>query len=151
VADVARALAAGPARGSRRRPDRAGGERLVPRRSEQEQGWTGIRPPCPTLTAAAYAAKGYSAQERTTDYRDVTFTRQFGHVMCKDIDTPGGWGFLSHPVCQFTSPTAVRVRADRREAFFEPGPGRLATVSVERGRAACAIGGRFTLYSDPTN
>jgi hypothetical protein len=118
---------------------------------ETAQGWVGDRPPCPAISAAAYAAKGYVSRERATTYEGVILTRQFGHVMCKDIDTRGGAGFLTHLVCQFTSPTAVRVQVGATEAFFEPGVGHLATVSVERGRPACAIGGKFTLFSDPTN
>jgi hypothetical protein len=121
------------------------------RQLEMTQGWVGDRSPCPAISAAAYAAKGYASRERATTYEGVVLTRQFGHVMCKDIDTRGGAGFLTHPVCQFTSPTAVRVKVGGTEAFFEPGAGHLATVSVERGRAACAIGGKFTLFSDPTN
>jgi hypothetical protein len=118
---------------------------------EQAQGWTSSAPPCPTISVAAYRSGGYPAQERATDYDGVTLARHFGHVMCKDADTRGGWGFLTHPVCQFTSPTAIRVNSGGRETFFLPGPGRLATVSVERGRAQCALGGKFTLFSDPTN
>lgn len=118
---------------------------------ELEQGWVTAALACPTISAAAYAARNYRARERTTDYDGATLARQFGHVMCKDVDTAGGWGFLTHPVCQFTSPTAIRVRRGEVEAFFEPGPGRLATVSLGPGRATCALSGQFTLFSDPTN
>ncbi|HZZ66973.1 MAG TPA: hypothetical protein VFE18_02265 [Phenylobacterium sp.] len=120
-------------------------------RREHEQGWVGSGPPCPTISAAAYRARGYAAHERATVYDEVTFARQFGHMICKDVDTSGGFGFVTHPACQFTSPTALRVRSARGEAFFEPGPGKLATVAVEHGRATCAEGGRFTLFFDPTN
>jgi hypothetical protein len=113
------------------------------RQKELAQGWAGAFPACPALSAAAYAAKGYPAGERATLYDDVTFSRQFGHVMCSDADDRGALGFLTHPVCQFTGPAAVRVRAGETEAFFEPGVGQVATVSVERGRATCALGGRF--------
>lgn len=118
---------------------------------ERAQGWAGPGVACPGLSAAAYRAAGYAGRERATDYEGVTFARQFGHLMCADADTPGGFGVLTHPVCQFTSPTAIRVRTAEGEAFFAPGPGRLATVSVEEGRASCALGGKFTLFSDPTN
>jgi len=121
------------------------------RRLELDQGWVSAAQACPTISAAAYAARGYRARERATEYDGMTLARQFGHVMCKDVDTAGGWGFVTHPACQFTSPTAIRVRRDGVEAFFEPGPGRLATVSLEPGGARCALSGRFTLFSDPTN
>jgi hypothetical protein len=119
------------------------------RNKELAQGWAGERPGCPTLSAAAYAAKGYPAGERSVVYDEVTFIRQFGHVMCSDADTPGAFGFLSHPVCQFSGPTAIRVKAGRSEAYFEPGVGQLATVSVVRGRAQCALGGRFRPAAGP--
>jgi hypothetical protein len=116
---------------------------LYHRQKELAQGWAGKAPSCPALSAQAYAAKGYAAGERATLYDDVTFTRQFGHVMCSDADDRGALGFRSHPVCQFTGPTAIRIKAGATEAFFEPGIGQLATVSVERGRATCALGGKF--------
>jgi hypothetical protein len=116
---------------------------------ELAEGWAGDLPGCPALSAAAYAAKGYAAHERPTIYDGVTFTRQFGHVMCADADTRGALGFLSHPVCQFTGPAAIRVRAGGTEAFFEPGVGQVATVSVEQGRAQCALGGKFRPAAGP--
>ncbi|THD62253.1 hypothetical protein [Phenylobacterium sp.] len=119
------------------------------RAMERDQGWISAAPPCPGLTAQAYRGR-YAAHERVTDYAGATLARQFGHVMCKDVDTAGGFGFVTHPVCQFTSPTALRVHGPSGEAFFEPGPGHLATVSVERRRTLCALGGKFTLFEDPT-
>jgi len=119
------------------------------RRLELAQGWVGDRPGCPTISAAAYAAKGYAAHEQGVVYDQVLLARQFGHVMCKDVDTRGGAGLLTHPVCQFTGPTALRVKAGASEAFFEPGVGQVATVSVEHGQAQCALGGKFTPLSGP--
>lgn len=120
------------------------------RRLELAQGWVGDRPGCPPISAAAYATKGYAARERQIVYNEVTFARQFGHVECKDVDTRGGAGFVTHPVCQFTGPAAIRVKTGRGESFFEPGIGQVATVSVEDGRAQCALGGKFTPLSGPT-
>ena len=119
------------------------------RQKELAQGLIGDLPGCPALSAQAYAAKGYPAGERPLVYDEVTFTRQFGHVMCADADNSGALGFLSHPVCQFTGPAAVRVKAGKTEAFFEPGIGQRATVSIERGRAQCALGGKFTPVAGP--
>jgi hypothetical protein len=119
------------------------------RAQERAQGWVGEAAPCPTLTAQAYRAR-YAPHERITAYEGVMLARQFGHVMCKDVDTEGGLGFVTHPVCQFTSPTAIRVRGPGGEAFFEPGPGRVATLNVERHRTLCVLGGKFTLFRDPT-
>ena len=113
------------------------------RQKEVSQGWAGGLLACPAISAAAYSAKGYPAGERATRFDEVTFARQFGHVMCDEADDAGAFGFRSHPVCQFTGPTAIRIKAGATEAFFEPGIGKLATVSVERGRARCALGGKF--------
>ena len=123
---------------------------LAHRKQELAQGWVGDRPGCPELSATAYAAKGYRRGERLTVYGGAVFARQFGHVECKDVDSRGGLGFLTHPVCQFTGPAALRVKGSAGEAFFEPGVGQLATVSVERGRAQCALGGKFTPLVGPT-
>jgi|SRR6185437_9270554 len=121
------------------------------RRVEREQGWVGAGPACATLSGAAYAARGYRTHERAMDYDGATIARQFGHVMCKDVDTPGRFGFVTHPVCQFTSPGAIRVRQGGIEAFFEPGVGHVATVSLTASGARCTVAGQFTLFSDPTN
>jgi hypothetical protein len=121
------------------------------RQVERVQGWVADAPGCAVVSAAEYASRGYRARERSTEYDGVTFGRQFGHVICKDVDTPGGWGFVTHPVCQFTSPTAIRVQRGRSETFFEPGPGRRATVSIRSGRPACRLSSKFSLFVDPTN
>ena len=118
-------------------------------RRDLAQGWVGDLPACPPLSTAAYAAKGYPAHERTTLYDEATFARQFGHLMCQDVDTRGALGFRSHPVCQFTGPAAIRVKAGATEAFFEPGVGQPVTVSVEHGRATCALGGKLTPLAGP--
>ena len=120
------------------------------RRLAIEQGWENKAPPCPRISAAVYRTR-YAALERPTAYEGATVTRLFGHVMCSDIDTQGRWGFASHPVCQFTSPNAIRVRTANLEAYFEPGPGNLATVSIEPRGVSCTLGGAFTLFHDPTN
>jgi len=120
------------------------------RRQDLAEGWIGDRPACPELTAAAYAAKGYPRAERSSVYEDSVFARQFGHMECKDVVTQGGLGFLTHPVCQFSAPAALRVKAGAGEAFFEPGIGHIATVSIEHGRASCALGGKFTPLAGPT-
>jgi hypothetical protein len=114
-----------------------------------EQGWTTTAPPCPSLSPEAYRVR-YAASERRTALEGATVARQFGHVMCADVDTAGWWGLRSHPECQFTSANAIRVKTAYGEAFFEPGPGRLSTVSLEPHGVRCALGGKFTLFHDPT-
>jgi len=115
----------------------------------QAQGWVIAAPPCPGISPEAYRAR-FAPRERSTTFEGVTLTRMSGHVMCADIDTPGSWGFASHPVCQFTSPNAIRVRTRKLDVFFEPGPGSVATVSIDPKGVRCTMGGRFTLFHDPT-
>ncbi|MBS0363841.1 MAG: hypothetical protein JSR98_20915 [Proteobacteria bacterium] len=119
------------------------------RAQERSEGWVGAAPACPRISEAAYRAH-YAGGERITVYNGVALARQFGHVMCKDVDTEGAFGFVTHPVCQFTSPTAIRVAGPSGMAYFEPGSGHVATVSVERRRTVCQLRGEFTLFKDPT-
>lgn len=119
------------------------------RAMERSEGWVGEAAPCPAIPAAAYRAR-YARQERATVYDGVTLARQYGHVMCKDVDTTGGFGLVTHPVCQFTSPTAIRIAGSSGAAYFEPGPGHTATVSVQRQGVVCQLRGEFTLFRDPT-
>ncbi len=116
----------------------------------QQQGWVNGAPPCPRISAEAYRSR-YAPRERPTAFEGSTVTRMYGHVMCADIDTAGSWGFASHPVCQFTSPNAIRVKTGKIEVFFEPGPGSLATISIDSQGVHCTTGGQFTPFHDPTN
>jgi hypothetical protein len=120
------------------------------RKQDLAEGWIGDRPACPQLSAGAYAAKGYPRGERSSAYEETVFARQFGHMECKDVVTKGGLGFLTHPVCQFSGPAALRVKVGAGDTFFEPGVGQIATVSIEHGRASCALGGKFSALHGPT-
>jgi hypothetical protein len=115
-----------------------------------EQGWTTNAPACPMISPEAYRTR-YAPSERVTALDDATVARQFGHVMCAVVDAPGWWGFRSHLECQFTSANAIRVKTSNGEAFFEPGPGQVSTISLEPHGVRCALGGKFTLFHDPTN
>jgi len=101
-------------------------------------------PPCPQLTAAEFAARKLRIA-RLTNYEDVIFGRQFGHMNCSSLRYGAGWGTAIYPVCQFTSPSALYVKADKGEWFFAPGPGQAATVAVPRGEARCVMDSNFRL------
>jgi hypothetical protein len=113
------------------------------------EDWTIKGPPCPSISAGDYGQR-YASRERTKEFDGDLYARQAGHMSCRAVPEPGGLGFATHPVCQFTSPVALRVQTRGGAAFFEPGIGRRATVSQAHGRATCVIGGNFTLNSDPT-
>lgn len=101
-------------------------------------------PPCEPLTAAAFAARKLSAP-KATRYEGVTFARRFGHVECSALRYGGGWGSDTYPVCQFTSPAALRVKTAQGEWFFAPPPGQPATVAVPHGQPRCLLGSNFRL------
>jgi len=93
------------------------------------EGWIGDRAACPQLTAAAYAAKGYPHGERASVYEDTVFARQVGHMECKDVDTKvPGFALSRLPVQR---PGRPADQAKGGEAFFEPGIGHVAIVSIE--------------------
>lgn len=104
--------------------------------------WTLTGPPCPSLTAEAFAAQGLKAP-KAFEYGDVVMARQFGHVSCVKLKGKDG---VEYPVCQFTSPATLKVTTARGEAYFAPGVGHPATVSTEGGVARCVIAGNFSLH-----
>jgi hypothetical protein len=96
-------------------------------------------PPCPTLTAEAFAAQGVSLS-REFAYGDAKFARQFGHSECTTVQTHGGYG--AHPRCELTSPTVLKVTTSRGEYFYAPGTGMPVTVEVENGQPRCVLARR---------
>ena len=112
--------------------------------------WAIDGPRCPSISAAAFAARGQSAPQ-AFEFGDVIFARRFGHASCALIGYGGGRGFGRYPVCQFTSPDALMIRARGREVRYILGPGQPATVSVRRGRPACVMAARFTAEGDKTD
>ncbi|MET0273307.1 MAG: hypothetical protein ABW360_09975 [Phenylobacterium sp.] len=100
--------------------------------------------PCPTITAAEFAAKNYRLR-MSFDYGGAQFARAAGHVSCAAVAYKGGKGLGEFPVCQFTSPAVVRVVTKQGEFYFVPGVGKPATVSVPHGVGACVLNSTFTL------
>jgi len=101
-------------------------------------------PPCPQLTEAEFVARRLKAP-KATNYENVVFARQFGHMDCRALRYGAGWGTDTYPVCQFTAPIVVTVTTDKGRWFFAPGPGKPATVAVPRGEARCVMDSNFTL------
>lgn len=104
---------------------------------------TVMGPPCPQLTAAAFAARGLKAS-KATNYEGVIFARMVGHMDCNALRYGSGWGTDTYPVCQFTGPVGLHIKTGEGEWFFEPGPGQPATVAVPRGKATCVMDSNFT-------
>ena len=100
--------------------------------------------PCPQITRAQFTARGLKAP-RATNYEDVIFARQFGHMECRGIRYGGGWSSRIYPVCQFTSPNVLKVTTGEGEWHFHPGPGQPVTVATPNGRATCVMAANFTM------
>jgi hypothetical protein len=105
------------------------------------RAWTITGPPCPVLSRAAYLAQPTPATH-AFDYNDVVFASAYGAVSCNAIINDGGRGWGTYPVCQFTSPSLIRVATRTGEAYFQI-PGGPATVTVRQGVAACVLNGWF--------
>lgn len=101
-------------------------------------------PPCPSLTRAQFEAQGLKAPKATL-YEDVVFARQFGHMDCRLLRYGAAWKTEVYPVCQFTSPKALKVTTPKGEWYFSTGPGQPATVGTPHGEARCVLGGNFTI------
>jgi hypothetical protein len=107
------------------------------------KAWTIVGPPCPAINSEAFHLR--SSKPHGFDYDGVVFVRGAGHVSCQDVGTAGGRGLGTYPVCQFTSPGVLHIKAKGREAYFAPGPGQPATISLADGAIRCAMGSNFTL------
>ena len=101
-------------------------------------------PPCPAMTAQAFAARGFKVKNPLS-YDGAVMLRASGHVSCSPIAYDGGRGLDTYPVCQFTSPGALKVTTAKGDFYFVPGIGRPATVSTPDGVARCVLASNFTL------
>ena len=106
--------------------------------------WAISGPPCPSLSRAEFEARGLKVT-RGLVYEDAIFYREFGHISCTGLRHASGWSQRLYPVCQFTSPKALRVTSGDRDWYFAPGPGQPATVSVRDGQARCVLAANFTI------
>jgi hypothetical protein len=106
--------------------------------------WTIKGPPCASLNAAEFRARGLSAP-KAFEYEGVVMARRYGHVDCRMLRTNGGRGFSSFALCQFTGPGALHVKTGKTEAWFETGAGQPATVSTEGGVPRCVLNSKFRL------
>ena len=106
--------------------------------------WAVEGPPCPEIARAEFEARGLKVRKGTV-YEDVAFYRQFGHVECAGLRYGGGWGPGVYPVCQFTSPKALRVTTRDGDRYFDIGAGSPATIAVPRGQVRCVLAANFTM------
>lgn len=106
--------------------------------------WTIEGPPCPVLSRDQFEARGLKVRKGTV-YEGVTFYRQFGHLSCTALRYGAGWGQSTYPVCQFTTPKALKVSTDEGDWYFDIGPGQPATVAAPHGQVRCVLAANFTM------
>lgn len=109
-----------------------------------QREWTIDGPPCAALTKAEFEARGLKVRKGTV-YDGVTFYRQFGHVSCSPLRYGAGWAPATYPVCQFTTPRALKVTTARRDWYFDIPPGQPATIAAPRGQVRCVLAADFTM------
>lgn len=108
---------------------------------EEARDWAITGPPCPTTTAAAYAANQQHALT-TFEFSGVTWSREFGHSSCNAVVNGGGKGFGTFPECQFTSPDQLKVTTAKGDFYFYV-RGKPATVAVHDGVPSCVLAAKF--------
>jgi hypothetical protein len=104
--------------------------------AEQNAFWSVSGPPCPETSRDAFAAGLQPRYE--FDFNEVSFARAYGEADCRAY----GDTISSYRKCMFSSPGVVRVTAGAREAFYTPGIGKPATVTVEKDHISCVIASR---------
>lgn len=106
--------------------------------------WAIEGPPCVSLTRAEFEARGLKVRKGTV-YEGAAFYRAFGHMECSALRYGAGWSQRVYPVCQFTSPRALRVTTGKGDWYYALEPGQPATVSAPNGEARCVLAANFNM------
>lgn len=112
------------------------------RRQALRELWTIEGPPCPRLPKPGLDVFGPRGA-KTFAFGEAVLSRRLGHASCVAKTEAGLFTQATYTVCQFTGPAQIAVRTSQGTAWFEPGYGRRATVTIRRGEASCALGGWF--------
>jgi hypothetical protein len=102
--------------------------------------WTAVGPACPIVVSPSPANRG-AKPPKPFVYKGVGFAYQIGDVSCVAAPEKGLFNSRTYPICEFDAPAAIAVTVGGRTVLFEPGVGHSATVTVERGRVSCVVGG----------
>ncbi|WP_304170024.1 hypothetical protein [Phenylobacterium aquaticum] len=100
--------------------------------------------PCPSWTAAQYAAQPLRAQQ-VFSFDMIDFGRRFGHVECGVAGMHGADKIGERDVCQFTGPAVLEIKSGKGTFYFAPGVGVPATVSVQHGVPSCVMASKYRL------
>jgi hypothetical protein len=109
-------------------------------RQGMREEWTAAGPACPIVATPSIANRG-AKPPKPFAYKGVGFAYQIGDVSCVAAPEKGLFNSRTYPICQFDAPAAIAVTVGGRTILFEPGVGHSATVTVERGRVSCVLGG----------
>jgi hypothetical protein len=93
-----------------------------------------VGPPCPAVTAEAFAARGVKTP-KVFEFNNDQYARRFGHADCNLVAVKGVRDPV--PVCQFTGPSLITVTTEKGVFHFDPGTGSPATTRVVDGTPSC--------------
>ena len=95
--------------------------------------------PCPTLTAAAFQARGIEMEE-SMKMGSATLRFRFGRAECNSSGSSGGGWDSSAPVCHLSSPGLLHLTlTSGKEVHFDPGIGTSVAVSMGADEAQCVL------------
>jgi hypothetical protein len=69
----------------------------------------------------------------------MQLSHAFGDADCAWIADHGGAGLGHYPICRFTSPGSLEVKAGAQDLLFVPGPGRPAAITRQGGQVRCVL------------
>ena len=102
--------------------------------------WTVTGPPCQRITPMSLESLGQSAP---LSFEQAQGAFVHGGVVCSEIDHYLGRRTRPFTVCQFGSPSVVRLDTPHGEVFFQAPRGQPMTISFAGGDPRCVLGANF--------
>jgi len=115
-------------------------EKQVRTAAAENAYWTVSGPPCAPMSRQAFEALAFRPEVHGFNFQDVNFAYAFGDAECREY----GDRRSNYRRCMFTSPGVIRVRLNGADAFYAPGIGQPATVSVVDSKLSCVLASHFT-------
>jgi hypothetical protein len=116
-------------------------EKQVRSAAAENAYWTVAGPPCIPMSRQAFEGQPFRPEVHGFTFKDVHFLYAFGAADCRDYGDR-----RSHSRrCMFTSPGLIRVTSDGTDAFYTPGFGQPATVTITKdGKVSCILASHYT-------
>jgi hypothetical protein len=111
----------------------------------EKQHWTIKGPACPIVAQMPQYLTHRRRPLTTFVYGSTEFTRVTAMVYCTQVPDNPAWPTRNYEICQFNNPGTVKVRTGGETTIFQPPPGGRATITVDKGKATCVVGGWFNL------